>query len=227
MRKLLVVLLLLGVVAVGADRLAHKVATDEAEKRLAAEGLAQPSVSVGGFPFLTQLLSRRFDEVRVTSPSMSVSGEQAEQVSATGLDVRAPRGGDVVVGRLTARGTIPYEEVLRRADQPGLALSGAEGGDVRLTRDVTLQGRSFSVSALGRVEARSTRIRLVPTQLRLEGGESVGGSLETLLADQLAVGYDVTGLPDGVRIERVSAGADGFVVDVAGEDLDLGSVSLG
>jgi hypothetical protein len=227
MRKLLVVLLLLGAVAVGADRLAHKVATDEAEERLAAEGFAQPSVSVGGFPFLTQLFSRRFGEVQVTAPSMDVSGGQAEEVRATGLDVRAPRGGDVVVSRLTARGTIPYAEVVRRAGQPGLSLSGADGGDVRLTRDVTVQGRSFSVSALGRVEARSSRIRLVPKQLRLEGGGTVDGSLETLLADQLAVRYDVTGLPGGVRIERVTAGADGFVVDVAGEDLDLGSVSPG
>jgi hypothetical protein len=227
MRKLLVVLIVLGLALVGADRVAAKIATDEAEQRLAAEGIAEPSVTVAGFPFLTQLLSRRFDEVELRSPAVRTDAGRAEDITATGSDVRAPRGGQVVVGRLTARGTIPYAEVLRRADQPGLSLTGADGGDVRLTRDVTLQGRTFSVRALGRVEASGSRIRLVPSRLRLEGGEAVDGSLETLLAGQLAVEYPVTGLPDGVRVERVTAGADGFVVDVGGEDLALSSVSLG
>jgi hypothetical protein len=225
MRKLLVVLLVLGAAAVGADRVAHRLATDEAEQRLAAKGMHAPSVTVGGFPFLTQLVSRRFDEVQVSSTSLRTDAGRARQVDATGLDVRVPRDGDLVVGRLRASGTVPYAEVRRHVGQ-GLALTPAGDGQVRLRREVTLQGQRLTVTARGEVQARGHRVRLVPTDFRLEGGERVAAPVEALLADLFAVQFPVPGLPEGVRIEQVTATEKGFVVKVSGTQLELASVSL-
>ena len=74
MRTLLVTLVVLLLLAVGADRVAEKVATDRAESRLAAEGLRDPQVEAGGFPFLLQLLDRRFDDVHVTAAALDGTG---------------------------------------------------------------------------------------------------------------------------------------------------------
>lgn len=220
MRKLLVVLIVLGAAAVGADRVAHKLATDEAEQRLAAEGLSRPSVTVDGFPFLTQLASRRFEKVQVSTTSLRTDAGRATEVDATGLDVQAPGGGELVVGRLRASGTVPYREVRQHIGEE-LLLEPAGDGQIRLRRDVTLRGRTVTVTARGEVRARGTRVRLVPTGFRLENGAAVSASVEALLADLFAARFPVPGLPDGVRIERVTAGEKGILVDVAGEDLTL------
>jgi hypothetical protein len=227
MRKLLVVLVVLALAGVGADRVAHKVATDEAEQRLTAKGMVDPSVTVDGFPFLTQLVSRRFDEVQVTAAGLRADAGRARDVDATGLDVRAPSGGSVVVGRLRASGTITYADVLRRIGRPELSLRAAGDRRVQLRRDVVLQGQEVTVTSRGTVRAEGTRVRLVPTDVRLEGGAAVPASVRALVTDQLAVRFRVPGLPDGVRIERVTATEDGFVVAVTGEQLELSSLSPG
>jgi hypothetical protein len=226
MRKLLLLLLVLGLAGVGADRVAHKVATDEAEQRLASEGMHEPSVTVDGFPFLTQLVSRRFDEVQVRSTSLRTDAGRARQVDATGLDVRVPEGGDVVVGRLRASGVVPYAEVRRHVGDE-LDLTPAGNGQVRLSREVTLQGRRLTVTARGEVRARGSRLRLVPRDFRVAEGDTVSAPVAALLDDLFAVQFPVPGLPGGVRIERETATDDGFVVDVSGEDLTLSSGSLG
>jgi hypothetical protein len=150
MRKLLVVLVLLGLAAVAADRVAHKVAADEAEQRLAAEGLEEPAVTVRGFPFLTQLAAREFDDVDVTARLVRTGNGRARRVEAHGHDVRVPSGGDVVVGRLEATGTVPYAEVERRLGRPGLSLSAAGDGQVRLRSDVPVPGGTLAVTARAR-----------------------------------------------------------------------------
>ncbi|MGZ4591716.1 MAG: LmeA family phospholipid-binding protein [Actinomycetes bacterium] len=221
MRKLLVFLIILAVVGVGADRIAHKYATDEAEKRLATAGLTQPKVDVGGFPFLTQLLSRRFDEVQVTTTEVRTSTGQAEQVKATARDVQVHGTTQAVIGSLTARGTISYDEVLRQAGQSGLRLRDAGGGKVELRRDVTVLGRTLSVSGRARVEPHGTRLRVVPTSFQLSGGGPVDDQLSRLLADRFAFSYRVRGLPSGVEIRRITPGPDGFVVDVAGRNVTV------
>ena len=104
MRAFVVFLLVIAGAAVAADRVAEHVAAGEAESRLAARGLADPTVDVGGFPFLTQLAARDFSDVRVTGSALDVSGGQAQDVSMTGRDVTAPSGGDVTVGRLDGVG---------------------------------------------------------------------------------------------------------------------------
>lgn len=221
MRALLVVLVVLALAGVGADRVAHRVATDEAEQQLVAEGFTDPQVDVGGFPFLTQLLSRDFDSVDVESASVERDGLRAEDLTATGSQVSAPSGGPVTARSLTGEATVTYAEVLRRVGLPGLALEQAGDRRVRLTRDVTVLGRTLSVTAVGRVHAEGRRLRVEPTRYELADGGTVGGDLEAVLADEFAVTYPLRELPDGLSVERITAGRDGFVVRVTGEDVDL------
>jgi DUF2993 family protein len=219
MRKLLVFLIVVGLLVVAGDRIARKLASDEAEKRLVAEGLTSPTVDVRGFPFLTQLLSRHFDDVVIKTPSVRAGTGRAEQVSATARDVHVPSSGAAVVGNLTARGTVPYSEVLHRVGRKGLRLSDAGSGQVRLQRDITVLGQSYAVVARGRVEPRGDRLEVTPTSLQLADGGAVDERLSQLLAGRFTFSYRLGGLPDGIRIDRIAPDRDGFVVDISGRDL--------
>jgi hypothetical protein len=225
MRKLLAFLIVLGLLAVAGDRLAEKLTTDEAEQRLAAEGLSSPTVDVRGFPFLTQLLARRFDDVHVSAASVRVGPGQAERVSATARDVAVPSGGQATAGRLTARGTIAYTEVLRRVDRSGLRLTDAGSGQVQLRRRLAVLGLTYDVVARGRVESRGNTLVVTPTSVRLAGGGSLDQRLSALIADRFSLRYRIRGLPEGIRIDRVRPAQDGFVVDVSGRDVRLATAA--
>jgi hypothetical protein len=225
MRKLLVVLVVLALLAVAGDRVAAKMATDEAEKRLRSEGLTDPSVGVDGFPFLTQVLRRSFDKVTVSTPSVSRDGMRAERVSATATRVDVPRGGDVLVGGLTARGTIGYREVLRQVGREGLQLSRASADEVRLRRSVTVLGQTLAVSARGRIESRGRRITVVPRGFEVQGGQAVSPPIAAALTDRFSFTYVVNGLPRGLRIARITPGQQGFVVTLTGRDVRLDGVA--
>ncbi|MDQ1668083.1 MAG: hypothetical protein QOE40_144 [Actinomycetota bacterium] len=224
MRKLLVFLIVLGLLAVAGDRLAEKLTTDEAEQRLTAEGLSSPAVDVRGFPFLTQLLARRFDDVHVSAASVRVGPGQAERVSATARDVAVPSGGQATAGRLTARGTIAYTEVLRRVNS-GLRLTDAGSGQVQLRRRLAVLGLTYDVVARGRVESRGNTLVVTPTSVRLAGGGSLDQRLSALIADRFSLSYRIRGLPEGIQIDRVRPAQDGFVVDVSGRDVRLATAA--
>jgi hypothetical protein len=221
MRKLLVFLVVVGLIAVIGDRVAEKFATEEAQRRLVAAGLTSPQVDVRGFPFLTQLLARRFDDVHVTTTAVQIGTGHANSVSGTARDVKVPSSGPATVGRLTARGTIPYGEVLRQVNREGLELSSAGAGQVQVRRNVNVLGRSVAVIARGRVSARGNKLVVTPTAVKLASGASVGSSLSGVIADQLSFTYRLRGLPAGVRVDRITPASRGFVVDVSGRDVRL------
>jgi len=86
------------------ERITSEVDLPDSLRRLVAAGLTSPQVDVRGFPFLTQLLARRFDDVRVTTSSVKIGTGSADQVTGTARDVQVPSSGPATVGRLTARG---------------------------------------------------------------------------------------------------------------------------
>jgi LmeA-like phospholipid-binding len=221
MRKLLVVLIVLGLLAVIADRVAAKFATDEAQRRLVNAGLASPQVDVHGFPFLTQLLARHFDDVQVSASAAEIGTGRAEHVSGTAQDVTVPSSGPAMAGQLSAKGTIAYAEVLRQVNQPGLQLSNAGKGQVELRRDVSVLGRTYSAVARGRVKGDGDRLLITPTSVQLAGGGAIDAQLSNLIKDRFTLGYRIRGLPDGLKIERINPTGDGFVVSVAGRNVAL------
>ena len=226
MRTLVVFLLVLAVAGVAGDRVAEHVAAGEAESRLAAHGIEDPQVDVGGFPFVTQLLSRSFTDVRVTGAGVEADGARAEQVRVTGRDVYAPDGGDVTVGDLRGQGLVTYDEVVRRSGLRGVDIEQASADRVRLRGDVLVLGESLPVTALCRVRAEGPELRVTPDSFELADGGPVGASLGSELADRFTVSYRMRDLPEGVRLHRVAPRPDGFLVVVRGSDVvfeDIGS----
>lgn len=219
MRKLLVFLILIAVIGLAGDRLAAGLVADEAERRLVEEGFTGPSVTMHGFPFLTQLAVRTFDRVTVRADGLDAGDGEARVVSAELTDVRAPKSGPVQVGALTASGTVPYDVVSGAVGSPDLELAAAPGGEVEVTRTVEVAGQSFDVVARARVQARGTRLRIVPTDLQVAGLPSLDDRLSALISARVALVYDIPDLPSGVHVESVTATEGGFLVRVSGRDL--------
>ena len=121
MRRLLAVLLplvLLVVVAVVADRVAAGVAERAAATEITrqVDVAGTPDVTIAGFPFLTQLLARDLDDVRVHAEGMAAEGVELGDVDvrARGVELAEPLTARSV--RLT--GTVRQPD-LQTARRPG------------------------------------------------------------------------------------------------------------
>jgi hypothetical protein len=219
MRKVLIALVVLALLAVVGDRVAHKLATDEVQRRLVDAGMTSPQVDVHGFPFLTQVLKRSFDDIDVSATSVQIGTGRAVDVSGTGHDVRVPKNGVATIGRLTGHGTITYAEVLRQVNRPGLTLRSAGSGQVELKQEVSVLGLTYSAVARGRVTAKGDTVSVTPTSVQLAGGGAIDQGISGLIADRLTVSYRIRGMPAGVQIDRITPNAAGFVVDVSGTNV--------
>ena len=221
MRAFVVTVIVLTVAALGADRLAERVATDRAESRLTAHGVKRPQVDAGGFPFLTQLLQRRFSEVRLTGPGLVSGSGRARDIEVTARDVDLPPSGDATVGSLRATGLVTYDEVVRRSRVRGVELRPAGGGRVRITGDARVLGRTAPVAAVGRVVAGGRSIRVEPTDLQVDGARVDSAALLDALGARLTLVYRLSALPRGVRVTVVDARREGFRVVVTGTDVTV------
>ena len=224
MRKFLIILIVLVVLVlagVAADRVTLRLATDTAESRLAAKGLAGSQVEIGGFPFLDQALRRRFGEVHVDASSLTTDQGSASDVRIVARGVSGPSGGRVTIARLSGRGTVRYDEVVRRVDQPGLSLRDAGGGRVGMRRKVTVLGRSVTATAVGRVRATGRGLRVTADSIEITGGSTVDNQLADSLGSLFSFTYRLRELPEGVTIRSIEPVADGFVVRVVGADLSV------
>ena len=148
MRTLFWTLLVLALLAVGLDRGADWYAEREVASRLvASQDLATtPDVEITGFPFLTQALARRLDEVRVSTEDVVVRRDGGElrlaRLRATFTDVTTDRDlTRVAAARGRAVATISYAELERLTE---LDITYAGDGRVRGGREVTVAGQSFS-----------------------------------------------------------------------------------
>ena len=84
MKALLIVLVLVLGLAVLGDRVAHGIAEDRVATELAEKGGLQgtPDVAIAGFPFLTQAVAGRYDDVEI-----SLTAEQLGQPAGTRADI--------------------------------------------------------------------------------------------------------------------------------------------
>jgi hypothetical protein len=224
---LVVVLLLLGL-AFAADRVAAGIAEDRvAEAVVAKAGLAgTPDVEIGGFPFLTQAVGGRYDEVRISMTADELGQPEGTQAEVTLHGVQVPLS-DVLSGSVE---TVPVERVAGAATLAYDLLSAQLGGDttlsregdgLRIARTVELLGQTIPLTASGTVSLDGDD--LVVDVAEAEGaGVEVPGFLVDQAADLLDLRYTVPALPFGLQLTRVVPADDGVDVTVEATDTVLG-----
>lgn len=225
LRMLLVIAVVLGGLFVVADRVAVNMAESEAADRIKVqEGTADSTdVSIKGFPFLTQAMSKQFDEVEIklTGIETRAAGRpvRIEEMTADLFDVRVGEGyANAEAARAEGTARIIYEDLTRAADD-GVTVAYGQNGKVKVTGSVTLPlfgkiTRSV-VSTVSIVDGDTIRVRAdrVP-------GEGIPG-LEGEIRKKTDFDRKLGGLPAGLTLQKVEATPDGVVITVTGKDVEL------
>lgn len=212
--------LLLVLVAVAADRVAVAVVDRAIATRLAAAGglSAQPQVDVRGFPFLTQAVRGRYDDVAVQATGVPAGALRLQSFSARLQGVAVPLGtalsGSVTavpVDRIDATALVGYAELSARVADRGLSVTAAPDGLVRVTGRVTVLGRALEASALSRPRLQGAQI--VVTAERFEVGSTAADAvLSRALGSRLDFRLTLGALPFGLRLTSLAAGPDGVTL---------------
>ena len=230
MKGLVVVLVLLLGLTVVADRVAVGIAEERVAEELAAQGGLQgtPEVDITGFPFLTQAVAGRYDDVRI-----ALSADQLGQPEGTRADValrgvRVPLGSvlsgsvqQVPIDRVDGTATLSYD--LLAAQLGGDTMLRREGDGLRITKTVELLGQTIPLTAAGTVSLDGNDL-IVDVENATGAGVDVPRVLVDQVADLLDLRYAVPALPFGLRLTSVTPADDGVVVRVEATDTVVGAV---
>jgi hypothetical protein len=217
-KRLLALVVLLGLLLVVDRAGASFAARAVAQQAQVEAGLAAPpEVSIGGFPFLTQALAGRYDEVRVRAADVPAGEVRLDGFDATltGVEVplRAALSGDVTavpVEAVRAQALVAYAELTRRSGDRQLSVAQA-GDRVRVTGEVDVLGRTLSAAAVSRVEVDGGDL-VVTAEAFEVGNEAVDALLSRALRGRLDLRVPIAGLPYGLEVTGIEVRATGVTV---------------
>lgn len=222
--SLLVVLALL----VGADRLSLALTQRAVAAQLQSSGSlsSRPSVSVRGFPFLTQALSGRYDDVELSASEVTAGGGRLSRLEASLRGVHVPLSdalsgsvSTVPVDRLRATVLMSYADITAQLRDRRLSVS-ASGSFLRVTGSVSALGRTVSASALSSVTLSGTSV--IVTAQRFEvAGKAADRVLSRALGNRLDFVVRIGKLPYGLRLTDVRVAGNGIVADAAADSAVL------
>lgn len=233
------VLILLFVIV---DRIAVSVAESEMAKQLrtsVTQGLAcgttPPTVrniSIGGFPFLTQILFGKFTNIGVTVENVPTPGPRIAWVHANLKGVHVPLHqiltnsvGAVRVDKVQATVRVRYDDLNTfLAGQPGdVRVNPTDGGrrlEITGTADVPILGPQ-QVGGVTTFEIHDNQLTLVPTEITLRGALNLsiplGGLGQLLPSIALPVGQ----LPFRLTVDQASTDASGLALTATAADVVL------
>jgi hypothetical protein len=226
-KALLLVVVALLALAMVADRVAVGVAEDRVAGELATKGGLQgaPTVDIAGFPFLTQALAGRYDDVRIslTADQLGQPAGARADVALHGVEVPlsavlSGSVGQVPVERIDGTATLSYE-LLSAALGPGTTLA-SEGSGLRITRTVPLMGRDVPLTAVGSVVLEGNEL-VIDVERAVGAGVDLPGFLVEQASDLLDLRYEIPALPFGLQLTDVTPAADGVLVRVEARDTVL------
>jgi len=214
---LLAVVVVLAGLLVAADRIALQWAEDKAASSLqSSQDLAnKPEVSVAGFPFLTQLIDRRFGEVTVSDSDIQLeSGLTLDQLVVHLHDVTVDGSySQVDAARAEADALIGYNSLSR-----ALRMRISTTGDGRLVAHprVVFGGRGWVAPVTARV--RTVRNTVHFTDVRV-AGISLPQHVARMLDRAFATKLSLAGLPFHIRLTGAEVTVAGVVLRFVGRDL--------
>jgi hypothetical protein len=230
-RILLIIAVIVGALFVAADRIAlhfaESQAAGKAEQTLALT--SKPDVTINGFPFLTQVLDKKLNDVQVTAKDIHTgAGGQALVIQSFSADLHgvllSGNYSSVVADTATGTAGISYAE-LSKAAPTGVTVSyggaSADGkGQVKVTANVTMPllgtvTRSV-VSQIGVQSGNTLSLRAgsVP------GVSSIPG-LGALLSQKIDFSRQLVGLPAGLQLKSVATTPAGITLSLSGTNVVL------
>ncbi|MVU76923.1 DUF2993 domain-containing protein [Nocardia sp. ET3-3] len=218
MRTLLILIVILVIAVIAGDRVAVVMAQNEIGRKIASEYNLpnQPSVAIGGYPFLTQAVAGKYGRIDIrigdwSQKDMSVRDLDVvlKDVSASLDDLINNRTSNLVASTATATAVIPYETVQRFAPKEVESFSfGSEGLSVKGKFPVA--GVPVPATVVASVAPTDSGIEVTPESVRpVSGGPSIPLSL---LRQSLTFTVPLQQLPLGAKLTAITPASDGLHV---------------
>jgi hypothetical protein len=199
------------------DRVANAVAENDIAGQIQSSGFpARPSVTITGFPFLTQVAAHNIHQIDISASNVPAGPLQLSSVkaTATGVHLNSSFNGGTVT-QINATVLVTFA---------ALAGAGSSGGNSVLT--VSAAGTDkVAVSAAG-VPIGDAQVSLtgsnVVTVKPVSGGGIVGGILNAIGGTSFTgFSFTVPKLPAGLQLKSVSVSSAGLTITAAGHDTQL------
>jgi hypothetical protein len=231
---LVVLVVVFGALLVVADRVGVNVAEqrigDQVKQEVTSRGIrsSEPEVTVGGFPFLTQVLDGRYQSISIVLRNVEGEGVRLPRLDVEAHDVTATMqtlvsgDGKVVAKSVDGTATLSYASVADLIKQPGLTLAERDGKlSVRMPAQVL--GQSLTLTGFAEVTAVKGKIRVRFDELTPEGA-AVPASFQRLIsgyAKRISVNVNLPALPYGLVVKEVQALPDGLAVTATASDVPI------
>lgn len=238
-RALIIVLVVLAVLFVVADRISLRVAQDEVRDQVLRHASwtgGRTEVHIGGFPFLTQVLRGDYREVEVRAEDVTIRDvpDVTVQVTLHGVhlsmsDLRAHDLNDVPVDRIEGTAEVTYQAVADRIADAGRQIGitdvglRSSDGELQLAVSLDLLGQRVVGVADGSLAVSDGALRITATGLDVDGS-APAELADPALAAVNAVLTDVAVLPTlpyDLKLTSVSLTADGIRADAVATDVSV------
>jgi hypothetical protein len=164
-----------------------------------------------------------FDTVELDSASVVTPDGGFRDLRATGRDVRMTEQG-LRAGQLRIEATLPFDAAARQVGGD-VQLYAAGGGRAGVRRTASLLGRTVTVRATGTVTARDGQLVIEPQTVDLGGPDFLDAGLSAAARRVVTIRHTVEGLPDDMRLTRVTVVDSGFRAHLEGSDVTLSRVT--
>lgn len=226
-RIVLIVLVILGGLFVAADRIAVSVVQSKAAERVQiTEGLDEkPKVSIEGFPFLTQLLFGKLDDVKVKARDINAgAGGTTVRIQSFDADLRGVKFSDSFRRAVadTADGVvfISYDD-LSKAAPDGVTVSAAPAaadGTARVKLSASIPELGDAASVYSDITVKGDSVSVKAEQLP-KAVTALG--LEGEVRKTIDFSRQLGNLPHGITLQKVTGTPDGISIQVGGQDVEL------
>ena len=225
-RRLLIAVIVILAVLVALDFGSRAVAESVMASKIEQRGLpSKPDVSIGGFPFLTQLASRDIRHVTISAanvPSGPVTITRIDAV-ATGIRLDSYAFSSGTIGSLSGTALISFESLATTLSNEfgplgsllngaGLQLTAAGSDEVRASLNLVVTQGS-ATWRVTRVSGQAINVHLV----------SSSGLPSSLLSSIQDVTLQLPKLPLGLTIGAITVTTAGVVGDVSGTNVPFGN----
>lgn len=247
--RVLLILAVIGIVLlVAADRIGIAVAEStvagQARTQLAAEGVSTPSdpaVHIHGFPFLTQVLSGRYDAIDIAVLQPTTRGIRMDRLDVTATGVHVPLStltsgrGQIEADRVTGTAQVGWASFVQLVDLSGVTqygidpstiqISGTDSGHINLSAPVTVEGATFTALATGTVTVAGSVLHVAITDISAADGPlppNVSGVLNGI-EQQLTFDVRIPPLPYHLVVDSVRTSAAGVTITASAVHIIVGS----
>ena len=217
---LITIVIVLICLVIAADRIGEKITEDQVAAGLQTklETPEQPKVEIEQIPFLTQVLARRFGEVRIDADQVPVSARGASaDLDKLDLALHEVTFDDQQLKAGVVDGTafVDYDSLS--------SLGGADVGyvaDGKITIDFTtpVGGQTVSGTLAGRPGLTDGQLSLTEPQLRVAGIDLPQTLVDALLTSLLR-SFTLPELPFDLALTSVTASDTGMTFGLAGRDI--------